>query len=347
MTVRWKPLMILSGLFLVVALVGVVAITLTLVPRSSQGILRRARAAREAGRFEDAEIYYKQALQIEPKNAAIHEEFAGLVSRLGQAGAGRRSSRRCATNGSTSCAARSSSTRPIKGPRQRAPARRDGRGPGRRLDLLGQGGPERRAGEPRRPLRAGARGPRGSDAERPRGPAASRGPRRKKAPPIRRLWSGRSWPMRPAMPRRGTRRLARPATLTLRPMRIRSTASPGCGSLPLAIRSRPTRRGWTGQVSGMLEAGQGMGQADELAPARVARLRSLLEQTQRSLIERSANCRLTGQEGDRRPGRRDRSRPGVGLQARPGRGPTSPTSRRILPTPTTCGSAASAIAAWK
>ncbi len=43
MTVRWKPLLVLSGLFLVVALVGVVAITLSLVPRSSQGILKMAR----------------------------------------------------------------------------------------------------------------------------------------------------------------------------------------------------------------------------------------------------------------------------------------------------------------
>jgi tetratricopeptide (TPR) repeat protein len=78
MTVRWKPLVFLSGLFLVVALVGVVAITLTLKPHSSQDILRRARLARDAGRFENAEIYFKQALQNQAKNAAIHEEFAGL-----------------------------------------------------------------------------------------------------------------------------------------------------------------------------------------------------------------------------------------------------------------------------
>jgi predicted Zn-dependent protease len=78
MTVRWKPLMILSGLFLAVALVGVVAITLTLVPRSSRAILGRARTARQANRFEDAEIYYKQALQLEARSAAIHEEFAGM-----------------------------------------------------------------------------------------------------------------------------------------------------------------------------------------------------------------------------------------------------------------------------
>ena len=53
MTVRWKPLVFLSGLFLVVGLIGVVAIILTLVPRSSQGILElgtrgpRGRALRE------------------------------------------------------------------------------------------------------------------------------------------------------------------------------------------------------------------------------------------------------------------------------------------------------------
>jgi tetratricopeptide (TPR) repeat protein len=78
MTVRWKPLLIMSGLFLAVALVGVVAITVTLVPRSASGILKRARAARETQRFADAEIYYKQVLQLEAKNAAIHEEFAAM-----------------------------------------------------------------------------------------------------------------------------------------------------------------------------------------------------------------------------------------------------------------------------
>jgi tetratricopeptide (TPR) repeat protein len=78
MTVRWKPLLVLSGLFVVVALGGVVALMLTLAPRSSQGILKMARAARQAGRFEDSEIHYKQALQLEPKSAAIHEEFASL-----------------------------------------------------------------------------------------------------------------------------------------------------------------------------------------------------------------------------------------------------------------------------
>lgn len=78
MTVRWKPLMILSGLFVVVALVGVVAITVAMMPRSAQGILKLARSSREAGRYEAAVIYYKQALQADPRNASIHEDFAGL-----------------------------------------------------------------------------------------------------------------------------------------------------------------------------------------------------------------------------------------------------------------------------
>src|SRR5262245_43227237 len=78
MTVRWKPLLIMSGLFLTVALVGVVAITVSLFPRSAHGILKRARATAQSQRFADAEIYYKQVLQLEPKNADVHEEFAAM-----------------------------------------------------------------------------------------------------------------------------------------------------------------------------------------------------------------------------------------------------------------------------
>jgi predicted Zn-dependent protease len=78
MTVRWKPLLILSGLFFVVAVIGVIAMAWTLVPRSAQGVLKQARTARAQGRLENAEIYYKQALQIAAKSASIHEEFADL-----------------------------------------------------------------------------------------------------------------------------------------------------------------------------------------------------------------------------------------------------------------------------
>ncbi len=78
MTVRSKPLLILSGFFLVVALVGVAAIIVSLTPRSTQGVLKLGRSARADRRYADAEIHYKQALQLEARNAGIHEEFAGL-----------------------------------------------------------------------------------------------------------------------------------------------------------------------------------------------------------------------------------------------------------------------------
>lgn len=78
MTVRWKPLLVLSGLFLVIAVVGVVAIGYTLIPRGSGDILPQARAARSAKQYEKALIHYKRALQNDSRNAAIHEEIAKL-----------------------------------------------------------------------------------------------------------------------------------------------------------------------------------------------------------------------------------------------------------------------------
>ena len=84
MTVRWKPLLVLSGVFSVVAVVGVIAMAWSLVPRSAQGVLKQARTAAAAGRFDDAVIYFKQALQYDGRSAAIHEES----SRGAQGGAG-------------------------------------------------------------------------------------------------------------------------------------------------------------------------------------------------------------------------------------------------------------------
>jgi tetratricopeptide (TPR) repeat protein len=78
MTVRWKPLLVLTGLFFVVAIVGLIAMTATLIPRSAHRVLKQARSAAAAGRYEDAEIYYKQALQFDAKNASLHEELAQL-----------------------------------------------------------------------------------------------------------------------------------------------------------------------------------------------------------------------------------------------------------------------------
>ena len=78
MTVRWKPLIILSGLFLVVAIGGLMAFAFAMGSGSAEEMLAQARAAREADKFENAEVYYKQALQARPTDAAIHEELAGL-----------------------------------------------------------------------------------------------------------------------------------------------------------------------------------------------------------------------------------------------------------------------------
>jgi hypothetical protein len=78
MTVRWKPLLILSGVFVAVALGGLVAFTLVRGSRGTEGILAKARAELKAKRFEEAEVEFKRALQREGRNPAIHLEFAGL-----------------------------------------------------------------------------------------------------------------------------------------------------------------------------------------------------------------------------------------------------------------------------
>ena len=79
MTVRWKPLLVLSGLFVVVAVVGLIAMAFTLVPKGSRDILPAARAERAAKQYDKAWVRYKQALQVDGKNAAIHEEFAAML----------------------------------------------------------------------------------------------------------------------------------------------------------------------------------------------------------------------------------------------------------------------------
>ena len=88
MTVRWKPLLVLSGLFLVIAVAGLVAIVFALVPRDSAEILRLARAERAAKQFEQAEIQYQRALQQDPHDAPDPRGDGGHVRRVGRAGAG-------------------------------------------------------------------------------------------------------------------------------------------------------------------------------------------------------------------------------------------------------------------
>ena len=78
MTVRWKPLLLLSGLFVVIAVVGLAAMAYTLIPRGAKDILPAARAERAARRYEKAVIHYKRALQMDGRNPAIHEEVAAM-----------------------------------------------------------------------------------------------------------------------------------------------------------------------------------------------------------------------------------------------------------------------------
>ncbi|MDX2038678.1 MAG: tetratricopeptide repeat protein [Isosphaeraceae bacterium] len=76
MTVRWKPLLILSGVFITVAVIGLVAITMVMLPRGVEGILAQARASRDAKQFKNAEIFYKQALQHAARDPKFQEELA-------------------------------------------------------------------------------------------------------------------------------------------------------------------------------------------------------------------------------------------------------------------------------
>src|SRR4051794_18836049 len=80
MTVRWKPLMVLSGLFLVFAVAGLLAIAFALVPRNSAELLRLAQDERAAKQYERAVIQYRRALQQSPRDARIHQEMADLYA---------------------------------------------------------------------------------------------------------------------------------------------------------------------------------------------------------------------------------------------------------------------------
>ena len=88
MIVRWKPLLILSGLFVVIAVVGLAAMAYTLVPRSSADILPVARAERSAKRFDNALVHYRRALQQDGKNAGIYEEMAAMFAEWAENGPG-------------------------------------------------------------------------------------------------------------------------------------------------------------------------------------------------------------------------------------------------------------------
>jgi len=118
MTVRWKPLLVLSGLFAVIAVVGLAAIAYTMRPRGSAQILPQARAGRAAGRFDHAQIHYRRALQADPRNAAIHEELAAMYGDwAAQAPAEKQAELRSWRLGELAEAAKYGRT--LKGPRRR------------------------------------------------------------------------------------------------------------------------------------------------------------------------------------------------------------------------------------
>ncbi len=79
MTVRWKPLLILSGLFLATTVVGVLAIAYTMMSAPGAGdLLALARKDKAVGKYDNAVVHYRRALQQDAKDPAIHMELAGL-----------------------------------------------------------------------------------------------------------------------------------------------------------------------------------------------------------------------------------------------------------------------------
>jgi hypothetical protein len=80
MSVRWKPMILLSALFVFLAAGGLLAISVALVPGGAESILKQARAEARAKQYEDAWIQYRRALQLDPKDPKIHEEMAAMLA---------------------------------------------------------------------------------------------------------------------------------------------------------------------------------------------------------------------------------------------------------------------------
>jgi predicted Zn-dependent protease len=295
MTVRWKPLLILSGLFLAVALVGVVAITLTLVPQSSRGILSRARAARDAGRFEDAEIYFKQVLQLEAKNATVHQEFAALYRDWAQqAPAARKPALRSERLDHLVRAV--NFDKALKGPRQELLTE------AMNADLVSDATSWAREMLKVEPDNLDAHYVLAADALDERTPNVPEARRHqsvleeKQAPPFRRLWirakladmTGDASSRDAAITEAGTLALPADAEPVDRIAELRI--------LTLAIKCQTDAARLDGQVHTMLQHVKQLCRTEDLAPARVARLRSFLEQTQRTLIDRAAKAAAPDQK---------------------------------------------------
>ncbi len=85
MTVRWKPMILLTVLFVGLAAGGLFAFTRVMFPARAEDLLPPARAEVKARKFDRAEIQYRRALQRDPKNAAIHLELARMFESWAQA----------------------------------------------------------------------------------------------------------------------------------------------------------------------------------------------------------------------------------------------------------------------
>jgi tetratricopeptide (TPR) repeat protein len=81
MSVRWKPLIILSGLFLGVAATGVAVFFLVFGGANPDDILRQAREAAGRSRYAEAEVLFLNALQAGGKRDAIFEEMADFYDK--------------------------------------------------------------------------------------------------------------------------------------------------------------------------------------------------------------------------------------------------------------------------
>jgi predicted Zn-dependent protease len=296
MTVRWKPLMILSGLFLAVAFVGVVAITLTLVPRSAQATLGRARSARDANRFEDAEIYYKQALQLEAKSAAIHEECAAMYRDWARsAPAEKRPGLRAERLDHLVSAVKFDKAQ--KGPRQAL--LRDAMA----LDLVAESSYWAKEILKLDPDDADANYVLAVEALEDRTPNVPEARRHlkaldeKQAPVLRRLWIRAK--LADATGDDAARALAFDQAAQIEPGAALDAVDrvAWLRIAALEIRAENDPRRLEREVRNMLRQAKELCQTQDLAPAIVARLRLVLEQTQRALSERSAKVAARDKKG--------------------------------------------------
>jgi predicted Zn-dependent protease len=79
MTVRWKPLIVMSGLFLVVGVLGLIAYAV--IPSDPGNLAGQARAEwKTRKKYDRALIQYRRALQKDGRNPELHEQMAQMFA---------------------------------------------------------------------------------------------------------------------------------------------------------------------------------------------------------------------------------------------------------------------------